>query len=298
MGATTAAAWLDASVAAAATNTTKRTTTKKKATKTTKKSALTTKPKAAGSTAPTTVAAASSSVAGTAAGDPNAGALATIAITFAGTGGTLLGSFAAPAKPRGAVMIIHENRGLTPHFVALPGRLARDGYAALSIDLASRVGGTEAVASQMPAPLGNAKTEDLMADLKSAIDELTRRAPGMKIGVMGFCFGGGMVWNLLASGEPRLSAAVPFYGTGPADADFSRSPNAAVLAVYAALDARVNANQPAMLKALEVAKLKHKVVTVAGVDHAFFNDTGARYQAAPAAQTYRTVLDWFGEHLA
>jgi carboxymethylenebutenolidase len=227
----------------------------------------------------------------------SAASITPTAITFDGPAGKLFASFAAAEKPKGAVLIIHENRGLTDHFKALPGRFASSGYSALAIDLASRVGGTDAVASQMPAPLANAQPQDLVADMKAGLDELAKRAPGMKLAVTGFCFGGGMVWSLLNAGDPRLAAAVPFYGTGPTDADFTRAPNAAVMAIYAELDSRVNANRPAMTAALEKSKLVHQIVEAPGVDHAFFNDTGARYNAAQATAMYAKVLDWFGKHL-
>ncbi len=107
-----------------------------------------------------------------------------------------------------------------------------------------------------------------------------------------------MTWQLLAAGEPRLSAAVPFYGPAPADADFSGSPNAAVLGIYAELDARVNASQDTARSALEAAGLVHEIRVFPGVDHAFFNDTGARYDADAAAEAYQAMLDWFGQHLA
>ncbi len=248
------------------------------------------------SAAPTTLAQTATTVPVASAGNPRA--VSPTAISFAGPAGQLFGSFAAADKPKGAVLIIHENRGLTDHFIALPGRFAADGYSALAIDLASRVGGTAAVASQMPAPLANARGEDLVADMKAGLDELAKRTPGVKLAVTGFCFGGGMVWSLLNAGDPRIGAGVPFYGTGPGDADFTRSQNAAVMAVYAELDSRVNANRPAMTAALEKAKLVHQIVTVPGVDHAFFNDTGARYSAPQATATYAKVLDWFAKYLA
>jgi carboxymethylenebutenolidase len=291
LGAATARVWLDASRADAATKKPKP-KPKKPAAKTATKTPATTTTTGA----PTTTRAAAPTIA--TASDPLDGAVAASAITFAGAAGKLLGSFASAATPKGGVLIIHENRGLTPHFQTLPGRFARDGYSALAIDLASRVGGTEAVSAQMPAPLANASTADLVADMKSGLDELARRTPGAKLAVIGFCFGGGMVWNLLNAGDARIAAAAPFYGTGPVDADFTRSPNAAVLAIYAELDSRVNANRPAMTAALEKAKLKHEIVVAPGVDHAFFNDTGARYSAEQANAVYRRLLDWFAKNLA
>jgi carboxymethylenebutenolidase len=106
-----------------------------------------------------------------------------------------------------------------------------------------------------------------------------------------------MAWLLLASGEPRLAAAVPFYGPLPEGADFSGSPNAAVLGIYAEQDDRVNASRDAATAALERAGLTHEIVTYPGANHAFFNDTGPRYHQAAATQAYAKVLDWFGQHL-
>jgi carboxymethylenebutenolidase len=229
-----------------------------------------------------------------------AGAAVTAApITFPGPAGTLQGSFAAAPTRRGAVLIIHENRGLTDHFKTLPARFAADGYDALAIDLLSRQGGTAAFAdpAQATAALGAAKQDDLTADMRAGLDELSRRAPGAGLAIVGFCFGGGQVWSLLAAGEPRLAAAAPFYGPGPSGANFSGS-KAAVLGVYAELDSRVNASKDAMDQALTAAGLVHEMRVFPGVDHAFFNDTGPRYDATQAAAAYQAVLDWFGPHLA
>jgi carboxymethylenebutenolidase len=91
---------------------------------------------------------------------------------------------------------------------------------------------------------------------------------------------------------------VPFYGPAPADADFSGSPNAAVMGIYAELDARVNASQETARTALETAGLVHEILVFGGVDHAFFNDTGARYDADVAAEAYQAMLAWFADHLS
>ncbi|HEY3238984.1 MAG TPA: dienelactone hydrolase family protein [Acidimicrobiia bacterium] len=220
-------------------------------------------------------------------------------ITFKGPRVELTGSFAAATTPKGAVLIIHENRGLTPHFVALPGRLAEAGYSALAVDLLSEEGGTATLGDEAKAQaaLSAAPRERLVADARAGIDELERRAPGQKLGAMGFCFGGGMTWSVLAAPEPRLAAAVPFYGPLPDGADFAGA-KAAVLAIYAELDTRVNASRDAATAALTKAGLTHEVRTFPGVDHAFFNDTGARYNQAAATEAYAAVLDWFGRYLA
>jgi carboxymethylenebutenolidase len=223
------------------------------------------------------------------------------AVTFAGAQGReLRGSWAAPASPKGAVLIIHENRGLTDHFKALPTRLAASGYAALAIDLLSVEGGTDGFAdpAQATAALNAAPPERFLADMRSGLDELARRAPDTKAAVMGFCFGGGQTWALLAAGEPRLYAAAPFYGPAPDGADFSGSPNAAVLGVYAELDSRVNASRDGAAAALARAGLIHEIVTFPGANHAFFNDTGARYDPAAATAAYTRLIAWYDRYLA
>jgi carboxymethylenebutenolidase len=225
--------------------------------------------------------------------------VATQPITFPGPEGrTLQGAWAAARQPRGAVLVIHENRGLNDHIRSVAGRLAASGYSALAIDLLSAEGGTAALGdeAQAMAALSSAPRERLVADMRAGLDELERRAAGRKLGAIGFCFGGGMVWALLASGEPRLAAAAPFYGPLPEGADFSGS-RAAVLGVYAEQDQRVNASREAAAAALERAGLTHEIVTYPGANHAFFNDTGPRYHQQAATQAYAKVLDWFGSHL-
>jgi carboxymethylenebutenolidase len=223
----------------------------------------------------------------------------TAAITFAGPSGrTLQGAWAAAANPRGSVLVVHENRGLTDHIRSVAGRLAASGFSALAIDLLSEEGSTAKFSdpAQATAALNAAPPGRFVADMKAGVDELLRRDPARKPGAVGFCFGGGMVWSLLAAGEPRLAAAAPFYGPLPDRADFAGS-RAAVLAIYAELDARVNASRDAAKAALEKAGLPHEIVTFPGADHAFFNDTGARYNASAAAEAYQRLVDWFGRHL-
>src|SRR5262245_38058809 len=221
-------------------------------------------------------------------------------ITFRGPGGRrLLGAWAAAPRPRGGVLVVHENRGLTDSIRAVAGRLAGSGYSALAIDLLSEEGGTKSFDDEFEAmaALGAAPPSRFVADMKAGVTELRRRVPGKKVAATGFCFGGGMVWLLLASREPRLAAAVPFYGPFPENGNLAGS-RAAVLGIYAGLDSRVNASRPAARAALRRAGLQHQIVTYPGVDHAFFNPTGARYDAAAAAAAYRRVLSWFSRYVA
>jgi carboxymethylenebutenolidase len=225
-------------------------------------------------------------------------ALPTTPITWAGPQGDLQGAWAEAATPRGGVLVIHENKGLNDWVRSVAGRLAGAGYSALAIDLLSEEGGTATFQdpAEATAALGKAPPERFIADLKSGIGELQRRVPDKKVGVVGFCFGGGMVWRLVAAGEPQLAAAVPFYGPLPDNPDFSGS-KAAVLALYGALDTRVTSSEDAAKAALEKAGLVNELVVESDADHAFFNDTGPRYNAAAASDAWRRLLDWYGKYL-
>ena len=181
----------------------------------------------------------------------------------------------------------------------MAGRLAASGYSALAIDLLSEEGGTGSFADEFEAmaALGTAPPARFVADMKAGVTELRRRLPGKRVAATGFCFGGGMTWLLLASRETRLSAAVPFYGPFPENGNLTGA-KAAVLGIYAELDSRVNATRAAARAALRKAGLRHQIVTFPGVDHAFFNPTGSRYDPAAASAAYRRMLGWFRKHVA
>ena len=152
------------------------------------------------------------------------------------------------------MLVIHENRGLNEHIRTVAGRFAASGYSALALDLLSEEGGTGAFPgeAEVAAALARIPPERFVADMKAALTELKRRVRGKKLAAIGFCFGGNMVWRLLASNEPRLAAAAPFYGPFPEGGSLEGS-RAAVLGVYGGLDARVNATRPAAKAALEAA---------------------------------------------
>jgi carboxymethylenebutenolidase len=222
--------------------------------------------------------------------------VATDAVTFDGPNGTLMAAWARASKPRGGVLVIHENRGLNDHIRTVAGRFAASGYSALALDLLSEEGGTGSFpdeAAVAPA-LSQVPPERFDADMKAAVTELKRRVRGKRLAAIGFCFGGGMIWRLLAAGEKRLSAAAPFYGPFPEGGNLSGA-RADVLGVYGGLDTRVNATRPLAKAALEAARLKHELLTFTLADHAFFNDTGARFNPHAATEAWRRVLTWFDD---
>ena len=227
-------------------------------------------------------------------------ALQTRDITFRGPGGRrLMGAWAAAQRPRGSVLVIHENRGLNDSIRLVAGRLAASGYSALAIDLLSEEGGTGSFADEFEAmaALYGVPESRFGAVLKARVTELRRRVPGKKVAVTGFCFGGGMTWLLLTKKEARLAAAVPFYGPFPESGSLAGA-RTAVLGIYAGLDSRVNASRAAARAALRRARLTHQIVTYPGVDHAFFNPTSARYNRPAANAAYRRMISWFDAHVA
>jgi carboxymethylenebutenolidase len=226
--------------------------------------------------------------------------VATQEITFAGPAGVLMAAWAPAARPRGGVLVIHENRGLNAHIREVAGRFAATGWSAIALDLLSRGGGTGAFATEaeVTAALNQlaATPEVFDADMKAAVTELSRRVGRRAdLAAIGFCFGGGMIWRLLASREPRLEAAAPFYGPFPSGGSLNGN-RAAVLGVYGGLDTRINETRPAAQAALEAARLKYEILTFTAADHAFFNNTNAmRFNAPAAAEAWRRVIDWFND---
>jgi carboxymethylenebutenolidase len=237
---------------------------------------------------------------GTSARPPGmANALSTEPISWPGPQGQLQAAWAEAPNSKGGVLVIHENKGLTDWMRSVAGRLAGAGYSALAIDLLSEKGGTGAFQdpTEATAALSAIAPEQFTHDLNSAVAQLQLRLPGQNVAVVGFCFGGGLVWQLLNAGALRVSAAVPFYGPLPDHPDFTGA-KAAVLGIYGALDARVTGTQLAAKAALDRAGLINDLVVEPNADHAFFNDTGPRYNAAAAADAWQRLLDWLGKYLS
>jgi carboxymethylenebutenolidase len=206
------------------------------------------------------------------------------------------------AKPTGVsaggVLVIHENRGLLPHIKDVVRRVATAGFTGLSVDLLSRDGGADKLSDQAAyaAALSKRPVTDLVSDVRAALDALSGTGAGEKLGITGFCFGGGMVWNTLAAGVP-VKAAVPFYGPAPGNVGGLATTKAAVHAVYAELDARVNAGKDTIEGALKQSGQPYKITVYPGVDHAFHNDTGARYNATQAEAAWIATVQWFRQYI-
>ena len=217
----------------------------------------------------------------------------------AGTG-TVKGYLAKPANMTGklpGILVVHENRGLNPHIEDIARRLALSGYLAFAPDALTPLGGypgNEDKARELFAQLDQKKaTEDFVAAFTFL--KVQPDCTG-KIGVVGFCYGGGMA-QTLATRLPELSAAVPFYGNMPAVEDAAKV-KTPILAHFAAVDERINAAWPAYEAALKAAGVNLTSYQYAGTQHGFNNDTTPRYDAAAAKLAWDRTMDFFAKNLA
>jgi carboxymethylenebutenolidase len=219
---------------------------------------------------------------------------------FPGEGARLDGYLARPAQAGRfpIVLVCHENRGLTRHIEDVTRRVAKAGYVGLAVDLLSREGGTDKHDfDAIPGILGKAAPARHVQDFKSGL-AFARTQPGARgdrVGMVGFCFGGAVTWRVAAS-APELRAAVPFYGVPVPEADVPGI-GAAVLAIYAGRDERINQNIPAIEAAMAKNGKTFRKIVYPDVDHAFHNDSGQRYNAQAAKAAWGEALAWFGKYL-
>jgi carboxymethylenebutenolidase len=206
---------------------------------------------------------------------------------------------AKPARATGrlpVVLVAHENRGLNPHIEDIARRLALEDYIAIAPDALFPLGGypgNEDDARALFQRLDQAKTrEDFIAAARHA--KSLPEGNG-RLGVVGFCYGGGIA-NFLATRLPDLDAAVPFYGAAPAPEDVPKI-KAALQLHFAGNDARINAGWPAYEKALRSAKIPYEAFTYPGVEHGFNNDTTPRYDEAAAKLAWGRTLACFNKNL-
>ncbi|WP_426490644.1 dienelactone hydrolase family protein [Hymenobacter sp. 102] len=200
-------------------------------------------------------------------------------------------------KKRGAVVVIHENRGLTPHIKDVTHRVAQAGYLALGVDALSVFGGTPANEDEGRTLIGKLDKQQNLENYLAALRYLRARPDcNGKTGCVGFCWGGAMA-NSLATHDTQLNAAVAYYGTQPPAAEAANI-KAHLLLHYAGLDERVNAGKDAWEAALKAAGVKYEQYVYEGVNHAFNNDSSpARYNAEAAQLAWSRTLKLFKEQL-
>jgi len=213
--------------------------------------------------------------------------------------GTIKAYVARPAKATGklpAVLVVHENRGLNPHIEDIARRVALGNFLAIAPDGLTSVGGypgDETAATQkFQSVNGQKMTEDMVA--AAGYSKTNPESTG-KVGVVGFCYGGGIA-NTLAVRIPDLGCAVAFYGAQPPAADVPKI-KAPLLLHFGSLDTRINAGWPAYDAALTAAGVVHTGYIYEGANHGFNNDTGGRYDVNAAKLAWQRTMDFFEKYL-
>lgn len=219
-------------------------------------------------------------------------------IKYPGETGEVLAHLARPKgdKKLPAVIVIHENRGLNPHTEDVARRVALEGFLAIAPNALSPFGGTPEDADEARSLIGKLDGEATVKNFVAAVKYLkTHPQSTGKVGVMGFCWGGGMS-NQLAVNSPDLAAAAPFYGRQPAPEDVPKI-KASLLLHYAGLDQRINAGIEAYEAALKAASVDYRIYVYEGAGHAFFNDTSSRYHEEAAKLAWERTIAFFKEKL-
>ena len=196
------------------------------------------------------------------------------------------------------ILVIHENRGLNDHIRDVARRLARAGYSAVAPDFLSLSGGTPPDEDRARSMIGELDMAETIADGAAMIRWLAFPAGGSrKVGILGFCWGGGMVNRLAITAGDALDAGVVFYGPAPSGAEAERV-KAPLLIHLAERDERVNATALPWVVALRNAGKAVRAINYHDVDHAFHNDSSAaRYNQAAARRAWATTLTFFAHHL-
>jgi len=213
--------------------------------------------------------------------------------------GKARGYLVRPANITGklpAVLVVHENRGLNPHIEDIARRVALENFIAFAPDALFPLGGypgDEDKARELFPKLEQAKTQE---DFIAAVN-LLKKYPDTngKVGVVGFCYGGG-ISNLLATRLPDLNAAVPFYGGAPA-LEKVADIKAPLQLHFAGKDDRINATWPAYEAALKSAGGHYEAFQYADVQHGFNNDTTPRYDQAAARLAWQRTIQFFNTNL-
>lgn len=214
--------------------------------------------------------------------------------------GHIRGYLARPANATGklpGIVVVHGASGLNPHIEDVARRLAVENYMAFAADGNTTVGGNPGgTVESGEAQLRKVDAAKLIEDFIAAARWLKTRSDCTgQVGVLGFCYGGG-VSNTLAVRMPDLTVAVPYYGSAPAAEDVSKI-KAAVLAHYAGLDTRLTSQWPGYEAALKQNHIRYEGYVYPNVNHAFYNDSGARYDEAAAKLSWQRTVTFLNKYL-
>jgi carboxymethylenebutenolidase len=214
--------------------------------------------------------------------------------------GSIKGYLVRPANASGklpGVLVVHENRGLNPYIEDVARRVGTANFMAFAPDGLSSVGGYPGEDEKGGQLFGTVDKPKMTEDFIAAARWLKARPDCTgKIGVVGFCFGGGIANTLAVRMGADLAAAVPFYGGQPTAADAAKI-KAPLLLHYASLDARITGAWPAYEEALKANHVVYTAHVYEGANHGFHNDTTPRYDEAAAKLAWQRTLDFFNKNL-
>ena len=216
--------------------------------------------------------------------------------------GSIKGYLARPAKAGNnklpSILVVHENRGLNPHIEDIARRLALADFMAFAPDGLTSVGGYPGDDEKGGALFGKVDRMKMAEDLYAAAVWLKSRPDSTgRLGVTGFCFGGGIANSLAVRMGPDLAAAVPFYGGAPPVEDVPKI-KAAVLVHHGSEDKRLVDGWPAYDEAMKKATVTHEGHIYPGAVHGFNNDaTPQRYNKAAADEAWKRTIDWFNKYV-
>jgi carboxymethylenebutenolidase len=192
----------------------------------------------------------------------------------------------------GGIVVVHENRGLNPYIEDVARRAAIAGFISIAPDALTPLGGYPGDDDKGREMQSKRDKNEMLEDFIAAYEYLKLQGDcNGKIGVVGFCFGGGIA-NLMAVRLPDLSAAVPFYGVQP-PTELVPLIKAPLLLHYAGLDTHVNEGWPAYERALNDNKKEYTAYVYPGVNHGFHNDTTPRYDKTAAELAWKRTIDFF-----
>lgn len=224
----------------------------------------------------------------------------TIAYESPKGGKEIKGLLAMPAKGDKfpSVLVIHENRGLNPYIEDVARRLAVAGFLALAPDALSPLGGypgNDDEGRELQRKRDRDEmTEDFVAGAKW-LDE-HQRSTG-KVGTVGFCFGGGMVYQLAIRLPDVIDAGVPFYGRQPERDDIAKI-QAPLMIHNASLDQRIMAGAEPFEEAMKQEGNEFQAFVYQDVNHGFHNDTTPRYDETAAKLAWKRTIDFFKKELS
>src|SRR5579872_2032315 len=214
-------------------------------------------------------------------------------------GGSIKGLLSEPKDNKtklGGIIVVHENRGLNPYIEDVARRAALAGFITLAPDALTPLGGYPGDDDKGREMQSKRDPKEMLEDFIAAFYYLKNHKDcNGKVGVVGFCFGGGIA-NQMAVRLPDLAAAVPFYGAQPPK-ELVPQIKAPLLLHYAGLDTHVNEGWPAYEAALKENKKEYTAYIYPGVNHGFHNDTTPRYDKAAADLAWKRTIDFFTEKL-